>query len=123
MLALVKASHCCARNLHQLCNGTVNIICVHTTAAETLVLLTKTFTSCSLFVRLRVSSALSKLFKEAMSYSGSAVFDWLYVVPLYHFMNGDCKPYTKLDYSAKIGARVEDPDLNLKRFKTKIPLG
>jgi hypothetical protein len=70
-----------------------------------------------------VSSAFSKLFKDAMGYSGTAVLDWLYVVPLYHFMNGDCKPYMKLECSPKIGARAENPELNLKQFKRNIPLG
>ena len=51
------------------------------------------------------------------------MLDWLYVVPLYHFMNGDCKPYMKLECSPKIGARAENSELNLKKFKSKIPCG
>jgi hypothetical protein len=70
-----------------------------------------------------VSSALSKLYHDAMGYSGTAVLDWLYVVPLYHFMSGDCKPYMKPDHNPKIGARAENPELNLKQFKRKIHLG
>ena len=72
------------------------------------------------FYRPTVSSAISRLCRQAMDYR-PAVMEWLYIVPLYHFMNDVSKPYMKLDSIPRIDARAEDANLNLKNFKNKTP--
>ena len=52
------------------------------------------------------------------------VWDWLYVLPLYHFMKGESEPFMSLEYNPeKIKFNVRGEDLDLKDVKAKIPLG
>ena len=53
--------------------------------------------------------ALLQLCKEAMNFKDiyTACWDWLFVVPLCHFLSGLSKPFASIDYMhSKVGDRA-----------------
>lgn len=48
--------------------------------------------------REKVNSAIFCLCKVAMRKTKESCLDWLYVLPLCHFMSGLCEPFANLDY-------------------------
>ena len=50
------------------------------------------------FFRAKICQALVQLFKKAMNFENTleACWDWLFVLPLYHFLSGYCEPFAPL---------------------------
>ena len=77
------------------------------------------------FRRPNIAFGVARLFKEAMTAGiREPVWDWLYVLPLYHFMNGESDPFMSLEYDPeKIKFNARAADLDLRNVKFKVPLG
>ena len=69
-----------------------------------------------------VVSAIERLCKEAMK--SSTIWEWLYVLPLYHFMRDDCEPFMTPEYNPeKISISTQAGNLDLKSFRSKVKTG
>jgi hypothetical protein len=73
--------------------------------------------------RVKVSAAIIRLCKEAMKFkTKEANLDWLYALPLYHFMLRFCEPFASLEYDPEklqfnARARLFDYDEFRKKLK------
>ena len=72
-----------------------------------------------------VVSAIERLCKEAMNSSTrEIIWDWLCVLPLYHFMRDDCEPFMTPEYNPeKISISAQARNLDLKSFRSKVKTG
>lgn len=69
-----------------------------------------------------MASAIKRLCKEAMT--DKPVWDWLYILPLYHFMKDSKESIMIPEYDpTKILINAREKDLGLGNMKTKVPLG
>ena len=72
-----------------------------------------------------IADAVARLFKLAMKSRNEPVWDWLYVLPLYHFMkDNSIEPFMVPEYDPSkisIGARAKE--LSLQDMKFKVPIG
>lgn len=75
--------------------------------------------------RSKIADAVACLCKVAMkSRTSEPVWDWLYVLPLYHFMKDDLEPYMKPEYDpSKIFISARAKELDLTDVKNKVPIG
>ena len=70
-----------------------------------------------------MSAAIKRLCKEAMKFkTKEANWDWLYALPLYHFMLRFCEPFASLEYDPEkiqfnARARLFDYDEFRKKLK------
>ena len=69
-----------------------------------------------------IANAVARLCKEAMKFT---VWDWLYVLPLYHFMkDNNREPFMVPEYDpSKISISARAKELSLEDVKSKVPIG
>ena len=81
---------------------------------------------CCLYVcRSEIAEAVKLLCEEAIKAGTSEpCWDWLYVLPLYHFMKGISEPFMDLQYNLKdIQFYATSKELDLFAVKNKMPDG
>ena len=72
-----------------------------------------------------IADAVARLCKEAMKSRNEPLWDWLYVLPLYHFMkDNNREPFMVPEYDpSKISISARAQELNLEDVKSKVPIG
>ena len=74
-----------------------------------------------------IAKAVALLCEEAIKAKISEpCWDWLYVLPLYHFMKGLSEPFMDLQFdfkSRELDATAKELELNINAVKRKMPNG
>ena len=75
--------------------------------------------------RKNLANAIRDFCKEAMKFTTKENnWDWPFVLPLYHFLSGDCEPFASLEYNPEnIQFNVRANDLDYRGVRQKITKG
>ena len=78
-----------------------------------------------LFSREKVQQAVLQLCKNAMKFKtiSKACWDWLYVLPLCHFLSGAIQPFASLEYNPSYLGAIRAKKFGYDELRSKLKPG